>query len=107
MITIHGDTPKTPLNRNGWPDGTPGNSNWLYVYGAGYLETGWFGGIKASGDVDGFDPATGNAVPGQGSGATSGAAAAVLFAIAQGDMVAVQNLFSGGSIDGLVNPQLL
>src|SRR5262249_14236422 len=23
VMTVHGDTPKTPINRNGWPDGTP------------------------------------------------------------------------------------
>src|SRR5262249_31136207 len=28
VFTVHGDTPKSPTNRNGWPDGTPGNSNW-------------------------------------------------------------------------------
>ena len=34
-MTIHGDTPKNPLDRGGWPDGTPDNSNWMYVLGAG------------------------------------------------------------------------
>ena len=27
VITIHGDTTKNPLNRGGWPDGTPNNTN--------------------------------------------------------------------------------
>ncbi|MCA9676046.1 MAG: hypothetical protein KC464_13490, partial [Myxococcales bacterium] len=31
LITIHGDTPKNPLDRSGWPDGTPNNANWMYV----------------------------------------------------------------------------
>src|SRR5262249_47290650 len=44
ILTVHGDTPKDPLTASGWPDGTPGNANWLYVLGNGYLKTGWFGG---------------------------------------------------------------
>ena len=41
VMTIHGDTPKDPLTPSGWPDNTPGNSNWIYVYGGGYLKTRW------------------------------------------------------------------
>lgn len=103
VITVHGDTPKDPRNKGGWPDGTPGNSNWLYVMGNGYVKTGWFGGVKANGDVSGFDPLTGNDVPGQSSDTTSAAAgAAVAFAVAKGDMKRVQDFF-GGSISGIVN----
>ena len=35
VMTIHGDTPKDPLQRGGWPDGTQRNSNWVYVLGNG------------------------------------------------------------------------
>jgi hypothetical protein len=108
VLTIHGDTPKTPLRRSGWPDGTPADSNWLYVYGAGYLKTGWFGGVRSNGDVRGFDPATGEDVANQSSATTaSQASAAVLFAIAQGDMVAVEEHYNGGSIAGLVHEQII
>jgi hypothetical protein len=104
ILTVHGDTPKDPLDRNGWPDGTPGNSNWLYVMGNGYVKTGWFGGVRAGGDVDGFDPTTGDDVPGQSSDTTSApAAAAVAFAVAKGDMRRVQDFYSGPSISGIVN----
>jgi hypothetical protein len=104
VLTIHGDTPKNPRNKNGWPDGSPGNSNWLYVMGNGYLKTGWFGGVKANGDVSGFDPVTGAEMPGQSSNATSAAAgAAVAFAIAKGDMKRVRDFYTGPSIDGIVN----
>jgi hypothetical protein len=106
IVTIHGDTPKDPRDRNGWPDGTPNNANWMYVLGQGYLKTGWFGGITANAE-NGFDPATGNDVPGQPSSATSAAAsAAVAFAVAQGDMQRVMPLFAG-SISGIVNEQIL
>jgi len=105
-FTIHGDTPKTPLNRDGWPDGTPQNSNWLYVYGNGFLKTGWFGGIKVNGQVMGFNPADGSDVAGQSSAATANAAAAAaLYTIAKGDIRRVQDFFRGGSINGIVNPQ--
>ena len=54
VITIEGDTPKTPLDRTNWLDDTPANSNWIYVYGGGKLKTGWFGGIDRNGDDDGL-----------------------------------------------------
>jgi hypothetical protein len=105
VFTIHGDTPKNPTNRNGWPDGTPGNSNWMYVYGNGWLKTGWFGGITAGGAVNGFDPATGNAVPGQNSNVTTNAAAAAAaYAVAKGDLRRVQDFYRGGAITGIINP---
>ncbi|HZO11995.1 MAG TPA: hypothetical protein VFB62_02015, partial [Polyangiaceae bacterium] len=107
IMTIHGDTPKTPRDRNVWPDGTPNNSNWIYVLGQGYLKTGWFGGITPNEEY-GFDPATGEAVLGKPSSETSAAAAAaVAFAVAQGDMQRVSQFFSGGSIAGIINQQIL
>ena len=104
VMTVHGDTPKDPRNRNGWPDGTPANSNWLYVMGNGYLKTGWHGGVRADGSVDGFDPSTGKDMPGQSSDSTSAAAgAAAAFAVAKGDMKRVRDFYTGPSIDGIVN----
>jgi hypothetical protein len=104
VLTVHGDTPKDPTDRSGWPDGTPNNSNWLYVMGNGYLKTGWFGGVKANGSTDGFDPTTGDTIPNQQSNTTSAAAgAAVAFAVAKGDMRRVQDFYTGPAIDGLVN----
>jgi hypothetical protein len=104
VMTIHGDTPKDPRNRNGWPDGTPDNTNWLYVMGNGYLKTGWFGGVKADGSTAGFDPTTGKDMPGQGSDATSAAAgAAVAFAVARGDMKRVRDFYTGPALDGIIN----
>src|SRR6185312_5069222 len=86
ILTVHGDTPKTPLQASAWPDATPGNANWIYAMGAGYLRTGWFGGIHADGSVDGFDPTTGNAVPMQAADVISTAAgAAVAYAVSKGN----------------------
>jgi hypothetical protein len=107
-FTIHGDTPKTPLNRGGWPDGTPQNSNWLYVYGNGFLKTGWHGGIMANGTVNGYNPADGSNVQGQSAATTANAStAAALYAVAKGDMRRVQDFYRGGPINGIVNLQQL
>jgi hypothetical protein len=101
VITIHGDTPKDPRDRSGWPDGTPNNSNWIYVLGNGYLRTGWHGGVKADGSTRGFDPATGaeNNTP---SGQLSDAAtAAIAFAIARGDDRRVSDFARGVDARGI------
>jgi hypothetical protein len=106
VFTIHGDTPKDPTVANGWPDGTPSNSNWMYVYGNGFLKTGWFGNVSAARVATGFDPTTGALVPGQGSGVTSApAAAAAAYAVAKGDMTRVQDFYSGPALTGMVNLQ--
>lgn len=104
VISIHGDTPKTPLNRNGWPDGTPGNSNWTYVLGAGYLRTGWFGGIDRDGSVRGWDPQTGNDANVPSGNTARAASAAIAYAIAKGDMRRVQDFYRGDDITGVVSP---
>lgn len=104
VLTIHGDTPKNPRARSGWPDGTPSDSNWMYVYGNGLLKTGWFGGVLRDGTVRGFDPATGAE-----NGATSRelaapASAAVAYAVAKGDMRRVGDFARGVNIGGVVRP---
>jgi len=100
VITIDGDTPKTPLNRVNWLDDTPANSNWLYVLGGGKLKTGWFGGISRQGAVSGFDPATGAATSDyDGDLQAQAAVGAIAYAVARGDMARVRDLvrvdFSG------------
>jgi len=103
VMTFHGDTPKTPLQRSAWPDGTPQNSNWLYVMGGGHLRNGWHGQLKLNGDVDGFDPATGSTVTGQSAAVTSTAAgAAAAYAVAKGDIKVVEEYYSGPSIEGII-----
>src|SRR6266705_2720269 len=58
-VSVHTDTPKTPLTAAAWPDDTPGNQNWGYVLGARWLKNGWYGGIDRTGKITGFDPSTG------------------------------------------------
>lgn len=103
ILTVHGDTMHTPLQGNAWPDATPGDSNWLYVMGGGYLRTGWFGGVRADGKTDGFDPTTGATVLNQASQQTSTAAgAAVAYAVSRGDKNLVSAYYSGAPYTGIV-----
>jgi len=61
IMTLHGDTPHTPLQFNAWPDATPASSNWIYVMGNGYLNSGWFGRVTTDkNSTDGFNPTIGN-----------------------------------------------
>ncbi|MBT8494512.1 MAG: hypothetical protein KJO07_15760 [Deltaproteobacteria bacterium] len=102
VITVHGDTPKTPLQRSGWPDGTPGNSNWMYVLGAGHLRSGWFGGIDRNGTARTFDPATGNDSTRPSAQMAAPASAAVTYAVAKGDMRRVRDFYDGEDISGII-----
>jgi hypothetical protein len=103
VLTIDGDTPHTPMDRNAWPDATPGKSNWMYVLGSGKLRTGWFGGIDRTGAVTGFDPATGASSTYRGDAQAEAACTAVAYAITRGDLRRVQD-FSRVDISGLVVP---
>jgi hypothetical protein len=107
VFSVHGDTPKTPLQRGGWPDGTPGNSNWTYVFGNGLLKTGWFGGINADGSVTGWDPTTGGTSTMTSAQLAMPAAAAIAYAVARGDMRRVNDFYRGVSIDGVVRPKTM
>jgi hypothetical protein len=84
VMSIHGDTPKTPLAANGWPDGTPNGSNWVYVWGGGDLFPGWFGGIDRNGNTRGFD-ANGNDAPYNAANCARFATAALAYAVAKRD----------------------
>jgi hypothetical protein len=107
ITTIHGDTPKTPLNRAGWPDATPQNSNWMYVIGGGYLKDGWFGQVKMNNTATRFDPTTGNEIANasamQNNIASAAAGAAVAYAVAAGNMTTVNEFYSGPSLAGIIN----
>jgi hypothetical protein len=110
VLTVHGDTTKDCGVRSGWPDGTVGNSNTLYVFGNGYLPTGWFGNITV--DSSGnenltiFDPTSGQPVTGSmltTADTAAPAAAAVAYAVSKGDMQRVQDFYNGPSIAGITN----
>jgi hypothetical protein len=105
VISINGDTPKNPLQRSNWPDGTPGNANWTYVLGAGHLKTGWFGGIDRSGNVSGYNPTTGENTGASSASTAESTAAAVAYSVARGDMRRVNDFYNGADIRGLVSDE--
>ncbi len=100
VITWHGDTTKDPNNRGGWPDGTPSNTNTVYVYGAGDLKSGWFGSIDRNSNVQGFD-AQGNAATYNGTNTAKYAMASIAYAIAKRDDRAISNFANGVTISGV------
>ncbi len=99
VITICGDTTKNPLQRGGWPDGTPNNSNLVWVYSAGHLKSGWFGGTMRNNTVQGFD-AQGNAAAYNGGTTARYAMASVAYAIAKRDERAITAFANGTTISG-------
>ena len=99
VITIHGDTTKNPLARGGWPDGTPGNTNRVYVYSAGHLRSGNFGTIDRNGTVQGFD-AKGAPTAYNGANTARFAMASIAYAIAKRDERAIAAFANGLTISG-------
>jgi hypothetical protein len=107
VISIHGDTTKNPLQRGGWPDGSPGNTNTVYVYSAGHLKSGWFGQVKANGTAEGF---TAQGAPAAYNGAQTAryAMASIAYAIAKRDERAISTFANGLTISNYFgNPKEL
>ena len=100
VITITGDTTKNPLNRSGWPDGTPNNSNVMWVYSAGHLMSGWFGGTLRTGTAQGFD-SNGATAAYNGANTAKMALASVAYAIAKRDDRAITAFANGIKIGGV------
>jgi hypothetical protein len=84
VIAINGDTPKHCLVREDWPDNTPGNANLMFIYSAGYLKSGWFGGIDRRGNVQGAG-ADGKPTAYNGAMTARFATASLAYAIARGN----------------------
>lgn len=101
ILTISGDTPKDPFQRNGWPDGTPGGMNLLFVQGGGLLQPGWIGDVQPNARVN-WDPATGqNNMNVPTAVCTSAACGSVLYAISGGKKDLVRPFYSG-PLDGAI-----
>jgi len=100
VITMHGDTTKSPLNRGGWPDGTPQNSNVVYIYSAGHLKSGWFGGTKRDGTVQG---STANGTDGAYNGGATArfATASIAYAIAKRDERLISAFANGTTVSNV------
>jgi hypothetical protein len=100
VITFHGDTPKDCRTAAGWPDGTANNSNVIYVYSAGHLFSGWFGGIDVNGKATGFGP-DGKPATYVGADTAKIANAAIAYAIAKRDDRATSTFANGITIGGV------
>jgi hypothetical protein len=101
VLTITGDTPKTGLNRSGWPDGTVDNHNLVMVWGSGWLKTGWFGNLDASGTLTTWDPNSGGAGTLTSQALGTPAASAVAYAVTKGDARRVSD-FGGTAPPGVI-----
>ena len=105
VITVAGDTTKNPLQRGGWPDGTPQNSNLVYVYSAGHLTSGWFGGTMRNGTVQGVTP-TGDPTAYNGPTMARYATASIAYAIAKRDERLISTFANGTTISNFTgNPK--
>ncbi len=99
VISIHGDTNKDPMTAAGWPDGTANNSNTVFCYSAGELNSGWYGGYTIAnnkGTATGFDN-TGATATYNGPMAATYATSAIAYAVAKRDDRAV-GAFENGLI---------
>jgi hypothetical protein len=105
VMTWFGDTFKDPFAPAGWNDGTPSNSSVVYCMGAGYLQTGWYGDLKADGSaMDGFD-GNGNITTGTYDGLTqlSYALGSVAAAVARADLRAIETVTGNVNVSAFVN----
>ena len=103
-----GDTTKDPFTPGGWPDGTANNSNVMWVFGNGWTKAGWFG-QDTGGSLTTWNPSTGADDPAATMSSVALAApasAAVLFAVAKGDMRRVSDFYRGVDIGGIVNTNI-
>jgi len=105
VITVAGDTTKNPLQRGGWPDGTPQNSNLVYIYSAGHLKSGWFGGTMRNGTVNGVT-AAGDPTAYNGANMAKFATASIAYAIAKRDERLISTFANGTTISNVFgNPK--
>jgi len=99
VITFSGDTLKNPLDRNQWLDNTPQSSNFVFVLGGGHLKSGWFGQVKANGNVEGYD-ATGAVAAYNEANTAKIALASIAYAIAKRDERMISPFANGITIAG-------
>jgi len=100
VLIVIGDTPKNSFVTD-WSDGTPGNSNWMYLRSNGFTRPGWFGQILP-GTRTNWNPTTGAVDPAATVASSTGAAfAGALYAIARGNKVMVQS-FTNMPFDGVI-----
>jgi len=101
VITVNGDTPKDITHDNGnWDDGTAGGANLLFVYSAGNLKSGWFGGMNTDGSATGYDDSA-NSATFNATNTAKYATGSVAYAIARRDERAINAFTNGFTIGGV------
>src|SRR5262249_39260688 len=83
-----------------WGDGTTNGSACIWVYSAGNLKSGWYGGIQRNGTVNGYDAAGNNATYNAANTAKY-ALASVAYAIAKRDDRAAGMFANGIQVSGI------
>ena len=108
VITITGDTTKSwliPRGGAGWDDSSPGNTNAVFIYSAGDLKPGWFGGISRTGAVQGFAP-NGQPAAYDPAGTAKISLASAAYAVVKRDERAMTQFANGTIISGIFgNPK--
>ena len=101
VITVNGDTPKDITHDAGnWDDGTAGGANLLFVYSAGNLKSGWFGGMNTDGSATGYDDSA-NSATFNATNTAKYATGSVAYAIARRDERAISAFTNGITIGGV------
>ena len=122
VVHIYGDCSKNPVVKSGWPDDPPRNSNVSFVLGQGWLRSAWFGGATQASVQSALNGGAGeNAInlynPLDPAGTAfrvasddtacaklgSYVAAAVLYAITNGQLSKWRQFYNGDAIPGLTN----
>jgi hypothetical protein len=103
VMMVTGDTMKDSYVNSGWPDGTAGNANVMYVRSNGFTKFGWFGEIQPGNIRLTFEPSTGQSGQGTAQADTDSSFAATLYAIARGDRTLIAP-YTSAEIDGMVTP---
>lgn len=88
VFLVNGDTFKDPFQRNGWPDGTPGGSNLLFVRSNGFMKAGWFGRLEP-GIRTNFSPSNGLQSTDLAADSTAAAVNGLVWAISRGNAASV------------------
>ncbi len=101
VITIHGDTPKNCTQKTGWVDSTPGGTNEVFVYGAGYLKTGRWGAIDRTGAVTSYGTDGKPTTTYSGTTTANIACASIAYAIVKGNERAASLFTSGIQVGGI------
>src|SRR5262249_27246589 len=104
VITVAGDTMKDPFNRPGWGDGTPNNTNVIYVLSPGDLHTGWYGDYAAQENGLGFG-GTGHLGPYNTGNTAKLAPGSVAHTIAKRDSRAISAFANGINLNNLTLPK--